>query len=119
MANSFAGQTEFSWNNGSIIAHGSSSIAAVPAGNQSIQSIQAVGTSAEAIAFGDVVPGYLYFKNLDSTNYVDLGIENTAVTPVVIRLKAGEGVLIPTNNASWWAKANTAGIDLQVVACDA
>ena len=121
MANAFAGAVEFRWDNGTvgIVARGSGSIAHTPAGNQCIQNIQSIGTSAEAIAFGDVAPGYIFFKNLDDTNYVDLGVENTAVTPVVIRLKAGESTLLPTNNASWWAKANTAGIDLQVVACDA
>lgn len=121
MANAFAGAVEFRWDNGAtgIVVHGSSSISAVPSGNQAIQNIQTIGTSAEAISLGDVGPGYIFFRNLDGTNYVDLGVENTAVTPVVIRLKAGEGILIPTNNASWWGKANTAAVDLQVCACDA
>jgi len=120
MANTFVGSAEFRWSNAvPVVVQHSTVINSTQTGNQSIQNIQTIGTSAEAIVVGDVVPGYLYFKNTDATNYIDLGIENTAITPIVFRLKAGEGVLVPTTNATWYAKANTAPCDLLVAACDA
>ena len=52
--------------------------------------VQSIGTSAENIAVGDVsTAGYLFIKNLDATNYVDIGKDNTGFVAVG-KLKAGE-----------------------------
>ena len=52
--------------------------------------VQTVGTSAENITTGDITtPGYLHLKNLDTTNYVEFGADNTGFVAVG-KLKAGE-----------------------------
>jgi len=118
MANTFTGACQFNWNNGVVVANGASTYGLTMTGNQSIQNIQNVGTVAESIELGDVVPGMIWFQNLDATNYVDIGTEATALE-VSFKLAAGQGVLVPTSNATWHAKANTAAVDLLVIACDA
>ena len=43
------------------------------AGDNYIQKTQSIGTSEEAIDLGDItIPGYAFFVNLDSTNFVSL-----------------------------------------------
>lgn len=52
--------------------------------------IQSIGTSAENITVGDVsTAGYLFLRNLDSTNFVEFGKDNTGFVNVG-KLKPGE-----------------------------
>jgi len=77
---------------------------------------QSIGTTYEALALGDVAsnggPGY--FENLDSTNYVEIGLEVSAAFVPFIKLVAGQRVAIPSlANRAIYAKANTAAIQLR------
>lgn len=67
---------------------------------------QSIGTSEEEIAQGAEVgtPGYLLIKNLDDTNYVEIG-STTGVYDV--KLLAGEVALYRHNSGTIYAKANT------------
>ena len=69
--------------------------------------VQEVGTTEEALAQGADVgtPGYLFVKNLDATNYVEIG-STTGVYD--IKLLAGEFAIYRHNSATIYAKANTA-----------
>jgi len=69
--------------------------------------VQAVGITEEELAQGSEVgtPGYMFIKNLDATNYVEIG-STTGVYD--IKLKAGEVCLYRHNSATVYAKANTA-----------
>jgi len=71
------------------------------------QEIQSVGTSEEELAQGADLgtPGYVLAKNLDGTNYVEIG-STTGVYD--IKLEAGEVALWRHNSATLYAKANTA-----------
>lgn len=52
--------------------------------------VQSVGTSAENIDGGDVsTPGYLFLKNLDSTNFVEFGVDSSGFVKVG-KIEAGE-----------------------------
>ena len=64
-----------------------------------------VGTTEEAVAFGDVTPGYVLFKNLDATNYVQVGTRGAYSG----RLLAGGGVALfyVDTGVSVFVKANT------------
>jgi len=75
--------------------------------------VQAVGTSAENIAGGDVTtPGYLHLKNLDSTNYVEFGKDNTGFVAVG-KLEAGEeAVFRVADSSTIQLKANTASCNV-------
>ncbi len=88
-------------------------------GDNVIYNIQNVGTVAELITLGDVAPGFILFKNLEAANgnFVILGNDN-AVATVVAKLLPGQGVMLPTSNSTWYAKADTAGIRLLVMAVD-
>lgn len=73
--------------------------------------VQSIDTTEETIDFGDVVytEGKMYVRNLDITNYVDLGgTFTTGNAELCHRLKAGEWMwirIVPT--AVWRAKADT------------
>ncbi|KKM19636.1 hypothetical protein LCGC14_1653560 [marine sediment metagenome] len=77
------------------------------AGDSFTHEIQSVGTSEEELAQGvDLgTPGYVYLKNLDGTNFVEIG-STTGVYDV--KMLAGEIALYRHNSASIFAKADTA-----------
>lgn len=77
--------------------------------------IVSVGTSEEEHTFSADIgnAGYLYLKNLDDTNYVDIGFA-TGVYP--LRLKAGQPALFPITpaQASIFMIANTAACRVEI-----
>lgn len=80
--------------------------------------VQSVGTAEEELAQGAELgtPGYILIKNLDSTNYVEVG-STTGVYD--IRLKALEVALYRHNSATVYAKANTAACLVEYVLVEA
>ncbi len=87
------------------------------AGNNTSGSTQDIGTSAEALTFGDIagIPPQLLLKNLDATNFILVGFTNP---PTEIKLKAGEAVLMRPTTATIYAKADTAACRLYKLACE-
>lgn len=81
---------------------------------------QAIGTSAEALAFpGDLTTEgitYLWLYNADSTNYVEIALDS--FTQIFCKLLAGQVAMIRvyTGNPTYYARANTAAINLRMVA---
>jgi hypothetical protein len=95
---------------------GSSNI--TQAGTPSIANTQVIGTTTEALLIGDVTAiGYLFIKNLDASNYVEIGLA-TPVLPAsaFITLLPGECALVPTRLETIYALANSAPVNLLVVA---
>ena len=74
--------------------------------------VQEVGTSNELIVIGSDVAtwGYVYLKNLDSTNYVEVGLTSS----YSIKLKAGEVAMFRAA-AALYARANTDVVDLEII----
>lgn len=75
--------------------------------------IQSVGTSPEeTVQKGDIgTIGYAMFKNLDSTNYIQLGTSSGSYS---IKLKAGESTgVVPMSATNVYALANTAAVLLE------
>ncbi len=73
--------------------------------------VQTIGTTDETIVPVDITAaGYAYFKNLDPTNYVELG---PATTVYMIKLKAGQACVLPLKTGTVYAKANTAAVKVQ------
>jgi hypothetical protein len=120
MANeiSLSGQLALSKNGVSIAANISKQITQSGTNNNTIT--QNIGTSSEAIVLTDIsAVGYLMFINLDSTNFVDIGIVNPAVAgSCPITLLAGEFAIVPSRIESWYAIADTAAVDLQIIALE-
>ena len=85
------------------------------AGSQCSDTTQTIGTSYEALVFGDMgtTPGVFMLQNLDITNYVEVSSDNGST--YCIRLAPGSatvggGIALVPNNAltTWGARANTA-----------
>ena len=108
-----AGAATVDWNPGDIsVTVTNSKVAHV---------VQNIGTTAEALVLGDIAAannGYVCLRNLDPTNYVDLSLINDGSTPFA-RLNPGEfAVFRLTASATYYAKAHTAAINLEVVAVE-
>lgn len=99
------------------VVHGQSSVDVTTAADFSYGEVKAIGTTEESIALpADVTgagSGYVYIKNMDATNYVQVG---TATTVYWGRLKAGEHMVVALDNAitSLFLKANTAVCNVRV-----
>lgn len=80
--------------------------------------IQNVGTSAEAISVGEIASeGWACFKNLDATNFVEIGWDATGFQSA-FKLLAGQVAIVPLNpSRTWQAKADTAACDLYFQIC--
>ena len=76
------------------------------------EGVQEIGTSEESLTDTNLVTkGWLFIRNLDDTNYVQLGF-STGVYGC--RLEAGEFSLFRTEpSASIYLKANTAACNVQ------
>jgi len=84
-------------------------------GSQCSDTTQSIGTSYEALVFGDIGtnPGMFMLQNLDATNFVEVSSDGGAT--YCIKLAAGSasvggGIALIPNNAltTWGARANTA-----------
>jgi len=57
--------------------------------------IQLIGTTPEALVFGDVAyEGYLYLENLDTTNIVDWGPYEGSTWLAQFKIDPGKGVVL-------------------------
>ncbi len=76
---------------------------------------QIIGTTYEALAIGSDVgtEGWSYFKNLDATNYVEVGVEVSAAFYPLIKLKPGEAALCRLATGSVFARANTSSVKMR------
>lgn len=79
--------------------------------------ILSIGTSEETISAGDVATlGYVAFKNLDATNYVDIGPDSGGSMVGMVRLEAGDvGIFRLKPGITLKAQANTAAVKLQML----
>ena len=74
---------------------------------------QAVATSAENLGKGDITtPGYLLIHNLDSTNFVQVGYDDTGFKPVV-KVKAGKWAMFELAQATPQVKADTSACNIE------
>lgn len=89
------------------------------AGDQMMSNVQIIGTSAEAIVLNDVsTVGYVLFKNMDATNYIEIALDSGVSTQIFAKLLPGDVMLIKASTATMYAKANTAACNLWVVATE-
>ena len=77
---------------------------------------QTIGHSAhEQVAKGDTTNGgVFFFRNLDATNFVEVGIQHSGSTFVAfLKLLPGEYAVGRLSSADVFAKADTASVNLQ------
>jgi hypothetical protein len=78
--------------------------------------VQIVGTTEEQLNKGDIgTIGYLAFRNLDATNYVELGKATGAYT---IKVLPGKGGVVPWGAGAVYMLANTAPVELEYLAIE-
>jgi hypothetical protein len=120
MANEISISASLTWTKSGATISGASSSTITQVEENVLGNVQIIGTDSETIKFGDVTtPGYLFFRNRDTTNFVQIGIaEIASAANAVITLKAGEGAILPTRLTGWHAKADTAPINLLVIAIE-
>lgn len=89
-------------------------------GDDMLQATQVIGTTSELVSFGDITgaPQQVVIKNLDSTNFVELG-GDSGLTVFKLKLLAGQTTLIQPSSATLYAKADTADVRIQVIAVEA
>jgi hypothetical protein len=66
-----------------------------------------IGTSEETISFGDIVPGYVRFTNLDTTNFVRLRFA-TGANAIRLLPVNGQALLYVDSGVTVFAIADTA-----------
>lgn len=75
--------------------------------------VQTVGTSAEVLLLGDIsTPGVILVKNLDATNYVEIGAGTGGSWAAHVKVKPGETWIYRLSVAAPSAQANTAPVKL-------
>lgn len=86
------------------------------AGTHHGNNAQTIGTSDEILAINSDVAtaGIGYFRNLDATNYVDVGVHDGGGTFIAFaRLFPGQAALVPLATLAVYAKAHTAAVVLE------
>ena len=87
-----------------------------PTGDGGVQEICFLATCAqgEAIGVTDVtVGGVFFFRNLDDTNYVEIGTQVSGTFYPFLKLLAGEYAIGRLGTAAPYARANSGLVDLQ------
>ena len=56
--------------------------------------------------------GWAFFRNLDATNFVEIGLDIAATFYPLIKLKAGEAAAFRLSNVDIYAQADTGAVDL-------
>lgn len=113
MANEITASGVLLVNNG-IVADGVElfSIRAAQSGKRVSKIAQNVGTSEETLDFGDIAsPGWYLIKNLDPTNYVQIG---PATTVYQDKLLPGTFTMGYLSSSTLYAKANTAACNVLI-----
>lgn len=77
--------------------------------------VQLIGTTYEHLVIGSDVAtaGVSYFRNLDPTNYVELGREVAATFYPFAKIKPGEAYPVRLATNSIYANANVAAVKLE------
>lgn len=120
MANEIVLATSLSITKNGTTTSASVSKTITQSGDQTLGNVQIVGTSSETVNVGDVVTiGYIHFKNLDATNFVSIHDVSPCVAAAAsITLKPGESAAFPTRQPLWYAIADTANVNLHVIATE-
>ena len=119
MANEIYASISFTANKNGAKQAISSSFNLTMTGDDMLQSTQVIGTSSETINLGDITgaPGGFCIKNLDSTNYVEIG-GDSGLTVFKLKLLPGQFHFFQPSSATIYAKADTAAVRVWVTATE-
>lgn len=99
---------------------GVSNLAVNVAGDAYQSAVQNIGTTHEIIVIPAEIAtaGYIQFRNLDPTNYIEIGLLVSGTFYPCAKMKAGEPALFRAGTNSLYAKANTAACNLEMLAVE-
>lgn len=81
-------------------------------GTKFIKTVQAIGTTEEAIGKGEVgTPGIMIVRNLDTTNFVTIRPATGVTTGA--KIKAGEFAIFRPSGSAPYAIADTAAVNIE------
>ena len=115
MASEITAVTGLSVTKGNLVAsHATKTMKYDMTGTHRCSSTQDVGTSHEALVIPAEVatPGWCHMKNLDATNYVEVGVLVSSTFYPLLKLKPTEEIVFRLGTSSPYAKANTATVKL-------
>jgi len=83
--------------------------------------VQEIGTSHELVGITDITnKGFTYFGNLDTTNYVEIGVDVSATFYPIAKLSPGESAIMRLSpSVAVYAQANTAAVRLETYCFEA
>ena len=83
--------------------------------------VQEIGTSHELVSITDITnKGFVYFGNLDTANYVEIGVDVSSTFYPLARLSAGESATLRLSpSVAVYAQANTAAVKLETYCFEA
>lgn len=92
------------------------------AGNHRVWMSQIIGTDAEPVNYVDVTPGIIKIRNMDATNYIQLGLTDNAGTleDIFARILPGDECYLPVEPGTpIYAQADTAPVTIDLLVVDA
>lgn len=88
------------------------------AGGDYIAKTQSVGTSQEALVIGEIsTPGYIFIRNLDATNYIN--VRNGSGGADVVKVRAGGVALFELCTATPFVIAYNAPVEIEYTLIEA
>ena len=101
-------------NGANLSASGSASVTV--SGDAFVKKVVSVGIVREAVASSSDLSsyGYVFIKNLDTTNYIEVGCYNSDIY-YTVKVKAGEVALFRSAGNALYAKANSADVLIEFV----
>lgn len=90
------------------------------AGAELVQNTQNIGTTSELLTFGNITgtPQSVLIRNLDTTNFVEIG-GDSGLTVFKTKILPGQAMYFNPSSATVYAKANTAAINVLILAIEA
>lgn len=119
MAGTINFTVELAVTNGQLTANQSLSTTATQTTPGVLQVVQNIGTSEEAVDLSALTAArFITIKNIDDTNYVELGPDSTGIIDL-IQLLPGESCGFPLKpSVTLKAQANTAPVDISIMAAE-
>jgi hypothetical protein len=109
MANEITVSVQFSATKGGLKVSKDDAATFDMSGNNYAAGAPTIGTTEEALQMQDVATaGWAYFKNLDGSNYIEIGRVDGGTFRAVAKLKPGEAQSFRLATNTPYAKANTA-----------
>lgn len=114
MANEISYSGKLTFSSSGQVTSVENSVSVTPAEVETISGIQAAGTVDEAMVLGDLAaPGWVFLKNLNDTNYVEVGA-NGSDYEIKLLAGASAGPML-WNAAAIHLKANTGACNVAYV----